>query len=92
MMIKRNWYLAAVFVPVLLGMLSGPASAAPTARKASHYPGQDCNGCHKFRGKSIGNPTRTTPAKPITVPPSTGTPATAPKSGSAPAKGATPAR
>ena len=87
----RKRIMTAVFLPVFLGMLSCPAWAGTTGRKAGHYPGQDCSGCHKIRGKSTGKTVGTKPAKSVPANPApdigTSGPKTAP-----PAKGAAPSR
>jgi len=81
---NRDRFRAAILVPVLLAVLAGPAWGAPAGTKPSHYPGQDCSGCHKVRGKSTGKmPAKSTPATPAT-----GTVPAATPSGATPAKGA----
>lgn len=81
-MIDRNRFRAAILTPVLLAVLVFPAWAGKAVRKGSHYPGQECSGCHKVRGKSTGKaPSMTTPVKitplkitPGQAPTGTGTP------------------
>lgn len=82
---NRKRFQAAMLIPVLLAVLACPAWAGPSVRKGSHYPGQDCSGCHKVRGKPAGKAsTNSTPAK---VTPGTG--AAGSKTGATPAKKAT---
>ena len=61
-MINRKSLRAAIVIPALLAFLACSAWAATSGGKSSHYPGQDCKGCHKGRGKSPGKGTvNTTP-------------------------------
>ena len=79
---------AAMFIAVLLAVLACPAWAGPPAGKPGHYPGQDCTGCHKIRGKSTGK------VPPISIPttsaPATSAPTTSAPTTSAPTTSATP--
>jgi hypothetical protein len=86
----RKRLRTAVFIPVLLAVLACSAWAGPSVRKGSHYPGQDCSGCHKFRGKDSGKmPAKPSPVK--TTPPkaTTGAGAAGSKTDPTPAKRAT---
>jgi hypothetical protein len=101
----QNRFPAAMLIPVFLAVLACSAWAGPSGGKGSHYPGQDCSGCHKIRGKSTGKapatsipatstPVKTTPGKitPTKITPLKTTPGTGapgPKTDATPAKGAT---
>lgn len=61
---NRKNLRAAIFIPVLLAVLACPAWAGTSGGKKSHYPGQDCSGCHKGSVMSTGKRTlKSTPAK-----------------------------
>jgi len=70
---------AAMFMAVFLAVLACPAWAGPPVGKPGHYPGQDCTGCHKIRGKSTGK------VPPISAP-TTSTPTTSAPTTAAPVK------